>query len=84
MYLILVDTYKMMTDGFTVSKMTGSVKSNVLFALQIQVIEREATIGSASVEYHGVQPTGCKDNEPEQNRGASIKAFSQEHRPILA
>ena len=24
---------------------------------------------SASVEHHGVQPTGCMDNEPEPSRG---------------
>ena len=27
------------------------------------------------IEHHGVQPTGCMDNEPEPSRGVRIKAF---------
>ena len=30
---------------------------------------------SASVEHHGVQPTGCMDNEPEPSRGVPCLAF---------
>ena len=38
-------------------------------------ISPNATFNLASVEHHGVQPTGCMDNEPEPSRGVPCLAF---------
>ena len=37
----------------------------------------ETTLDGASVEHHGVQPTGCMDNEPEPSRGLPVLGLSR-------
>ena len=44
-----------------------------IFYLFRCVLSFSATL--ASVEHHGVQPTGCMDNEPEPSRGVPCWAF---------
>ena len=61
------------TEYFSITSgvLQGDSLAPFLFITLLDYVLRETLLDNidASVDHHGVQPTGCMDNEPEPSRG---------------